>query len=160
MCGARAALTFRSSSLSPVQPGPASAGVLAFLHRGGRSIRAQARSRSSAHRLTPLRTPRGRATQCLGSWRGKRAGSAAPCSRRASRRRLIHPSIRGVLAPADVSTIRAASASERSRLWRSSFSMLASRPRQSGEGFRVGLPICPTACCPGPRLFQNDACAS
>ena len=39
--GARAALTFRSSSHLPVRPVPAFTGVVAFLHHGGRSIRAR-----------------------------------------------------------------------------------------------------------------------
>ena len=86
--GARAALTFRSSSALPVQPVPASTGVVAFLHRGDRALRALAQSRSSAHRSTPSRTPSAPAMQFLGSWRkrpkelGRRAqaNTAAPTS--------------------------------------------------------------------------------
>ena len=68
--GARASLTFRSSLHLQVRPAPAFTGVVAFLLRGGHSIRAQARSRSSVHRSIPSRMPKGPATQCLGLWSG------------------------------------------------------------------------------------------
>ena len=45
--GARAALTFRSSSRLPVRTVPASTGVMAFLQRGGHSI-----SRTGAVKVT------------------------------------------------------------------------------------------------------------
>jgi hypothetical protein len=68
--GERASLTFRSSLHLQVRPAPAFTGVVAFLLRGGHSIRAQARSRSSVHRSIASRTPKGPATQCLGLWSG------------------------------------------------------------------------------------------
>jgi hypothetical protein len=83
-CGARAAQKFRSSSHLPVRPVPASTAVAAFLRRGGRSIRAKARSKSPAHHSAPSRTPRRPATQCLGNWSGpKEPGSAAQANRAA-----------------------------------------------------------------------------
>lgn len=67
--GAQAAPTFRSSLHSQVRPAPAFTDVAASLHHGDRSIRAQARSRSSVHRSIPSPTPKGPATRCSTYWR-------------------------------------------------------------------------------------------